>query len=174
LEHTFDVRKPLHRFSFRGEALRSSTASLFDVIEVDHRQIVWLFEAVSLYAEGDDERLDLFGQLRRELLAHSRAEEEVVYPSLSTAVAGASIAESFDEHRDFDAAVDRLARTPLGEDWAGHLDALRDALLTHMTKERQTLFRLGRQAIPLAAQMELGRLFEGVRNRHLRELGVPC
>ncbi|MES2638518.1 MAG: hemerythrin domain-containing protein [Myxococcota bacterium] len=172
MEHTFNPSKPPVRFASR-EARRSSEASVVDVLDRDQHKILRLFEAISFYADGDDERLDFFGELRRELLAHLRAEEEVSWPVL---VDGdpALLAELHAAHLALAEAVDHLARTPMGVMWKVQLKALRVGVVEHMKAERSALLPRAKQQLPLAQQMALGRAFEAARDRHLNELSRQC
>ncbi|MDP2316490.1 MAG: hemerythrin domain-containing protein [Pseudomonadota bacterium] len=170
---TYDAGQSPPRFASSEDARRSSVAALFEVIDADQVKILRLFEAVIWHADDDDERLELYTQLRRELLAHLRAEEDCAYPSLA-ATDGTTVAHSLNEHRDIEAAIERLSRTPVGESWKHQLTALRSGILTHMKNEQQSLVPRARQVIPLEEQVTLGRAFEVVRNRHLAAQDARC
>lgn len=163
MEHPFDFALPPPRFAFREDTRPASAAPLFVVIERDHRLILRLLEAIAWYAEDDDERRDLFDQLRWEALAHLRAEEEVTYPSI--AALGTIAFRHLEEHRELDAAVERIAKAPIGGSLDLQLDALRAGLQAHVRNH-------AKGEVPPADQVVLGRVFEAVRNRHLRELGA--
>jgi len=169
MEHTLNPSKPPVRFASRDGARRSSEASVVDVLDRDQHNILRLFEAITFYAEGDDERLDFFGELHRELLAHLRAEEEVSWPVLAdgdpTLLAGLHAA-----HRALAEAVDHLARTPVGVMWKIQLKALRVGVVEHMKAVRSALLPRARQQLPLTEQIALGRAFEAARDRHHKEL----
>lgn len=171
MEQNFESRPPLSRFAFRDRSRPASQAPVFDVIEAQHRLIHRLFDAIAWYAEGDDEHLDLFDQARRELLAHFRAEEEVPYAFLASGE-GEIVAHSLEDHRDLEAAVERLAGTPIGEDWESQFDALRAGLHKHTKAERDGLFLRAKASIPVPVQAALGRTFEEAHDRHLRSLGA--
>ncbi len=171
MEHTFDSGRTPARFAIPAGRRRSDTAApVFDVLEKDQRHILRLFAAIEHFAEGDDERLDLFEQLRCELLAHLHAEENATYPYLA-AVGGVCMAQSSEEHRGFEAAIGRLERTPMGEGWRNQFAELQAGLLAHMQRERKSLLPRVKLETPIEEQLVLGRVFEALRDRHLEERG---
>ena len=172
MDNTLENGPQLPRFAFRDDARLSYTGAIFDVLEAEHARILQMFTAIALYAEGDDERLDLFDQLRRELVAHLRAEEETAYPAL--AASGTCVIQSMEEHLGFEVALARLAGTPQGERWGWRFAALRSSLVAHMREEQAVHFVSAKQETSLEEQIRLGRAFEESRNRHLKALGAQC
>ncbi|MDP2310188.1 MAG: hemerythrin domain-containing protein [Pseudomonadota bacterium] len=170
MEHTLEARRPFPRFGSREDAQRSSQAPICDVIEADHTEILRLFEAIAWYAEGEDERLDLFGLLRQKVLAHIRAQRDVTYPSLAAELP--VTARSIEDHQAIHTELDNLGRTPAGDRWYGDFAALHAGVRAHMQRDRRSFCSRLKQEIPPAEQIALGRAYESARNEHLRELAA--
>jgi len=132
-----------------------STSGRTDVVQLltaQHDEIKNLFRSVS---EGSGEaRREPFECLVRLLAVHETAEEEVVYPALRTAGAGAvadaRIAEETEAKRIL-ADLEKIG--PTGDNFLVTFEQLRSAVLAHAENEEREVFPVLRSD-DLAGQLE--------------------
>jgi hemerythrin superfamily protein len=105
--------------------------------------------------------------MRAELIAHAKAEEEVVYRPLREHVDAELIELSFDDHEEIERLLADLSSSSAEDNkWLGTLRALKQVVLQHVEMEETDLFRLAqrnftpREAEQIALDMleEKGRL----------------
>jgi hemerythrin superfamily protein len=121
--------------------------SIFHALMRQHRNIERLFEAVQRAApRGPTQAAAMFSALRRDVLAHARAEEEVVYPRFQEIPGlGDDMATAADEHADIErmlVEIGGLDVTDLG--FAQRLADLEQAILDHVADEEGEIFRIAK------------------------------
>ena len=122
-----------------------SATDIRSLSRADHEQIKALTERMNS-DESKQRRVSAFEQLRPFLMAHARAEEQVVYAPLvdlrESAEARASGNEGFVEHSLVDVLMERLNKTELaGTDaWKAHAQVLKEMLDHHIKEEEGEIF----------------------------------
>lgn len=159
------------RFGYRDEPKPGVGQSVFALISADLLSIQRLCDAVVRWAEDDDERWDLFEQLRRELLAHIEAVADAVYRVLAAAFEPAVVALR-EEQRALCTALVHLERAPMSEHWTRQFAVLRSGLRAHVRTEADVLYGPARLELAIEDQVALGSAFEQARNHHLKRLGA--
>jgi len=129
-----------------------------DLIKEDHDQFRGMIRDYEKARAGSDERGEIARQLLPRLDAHSRMEEEILYPALRATgdeQAQPRMAESNEEHAMQDALVSELLTLPPGtEQFEARFHVLTVSTLHHMEEEE-------RETLPLAKRLlgdELDRL----------------
>ena len=91
-------------------------------------------------------RRDLLGRLRRDLLAHGRAEEQVFYRSMEEDdLLRFEVGEAMEEHRMAEGLLDALSHLAVDDErWTMHLEALKEHIERHMDEEENGLFKQAR------------------------------
>jgi hemerythrin-like domain-containing protein len=90
-------------------------------------------------------RADLLEKLKKNLTAHSRAEEQVVYDALIRARANQDVRvsgeEGYVEHGAVDDLLTRISRLDAGTDlWLAHAKVIREMLEHHISEEQNEIF----------------------------------
>ena len=135
-----------------------------DLIKRDHdRMKVLMTRAVT--AEGESRREELLAQLRTELVAHERMEEEVFYPPLrDDPKTHDIILEGYEEHHVADMILDELLETPADTDvWHAKMKVLKENIEHHMEEEEHEMFGKARKVFTEAQLEQLGERMAGVQ-----------
>lgn len=140
-----------------------------DYIMNDHREVERLFEALKT---KPDLRRNLVPVLASLLTAHSRAEEQEVYPvALSEAHAEEEVEHSQEEHLLADRLLADLVFTdPESGAFEPALDKLIEAVTHHVEEEESKVLPTIRRSLDDARRKELGDAFLFSRMKHLGEM----
>jgi hemerythrin superfamily protein len=142
------------------------TTDVVDLIMSDHREVERLFEELR---SAPEKRPLLVPVLTSVLLAHSRAEESLVYPA-AKAEAGEDqeVAHSQHEHAEAEQLLARLADTdPESDRFEQVLGELVDAVTHHVQEEESHVLPGMRERLDDERRAELGRAFAAARAEHL-------
>ncbi len=137
---------------------------LIDALLEDHETVKALFTRIAT-AKGQ-QQVELFGELRENLVRHEVAEEEIVRPlTRSTLVDGESIAEHrIGEEAKAEETLKQMEKSEVGStEWLSLFEMLRTAVLEHAEKE-ETIEFPGLRAGVDADQLEKAqKMFEGAK-----------
>jgi hemerythrin superfamily protein len=155
----------------------SSDADVITLIMADHREVDRIFE---LLREDVDARAVTVRQLRALMLAHSEAEEAVVYAALkpemldeeSDETDGDVIDEAFDEHAQMEQLIEDLAATsPSTEEFDSILMDAIDSVNHHVEEEEQELLPKLREICSAEEMARITLEFHEIRMRVLEDEG---
>jgi hemerythrin superfamily protein len=134
-------------------------------MKADHDRMKKLFDE-ALEDKDPDARAELLHQIRAELMAHERMEEDVFYPALRSGGEKAKeiVLEGYEEHHLIDVILDELLEVPEDADhWQAKLKVLKENLEHHITEEEGEMFKRATQALGKETLEELGRKMEQVK-----------
>ena len=114
----------------------------------DHEEVSGLIEQC-LKTETSAERNQLFKEIMSMLLAHSEAEQNVLYKKLQKSEdekARSFVFEGLNEHQIVEQQLQQMARTrnKASEQWTAHLTVLRELVSHHVKEEESTGFSCAR------------------------------
>ncbi len=112
-----------------------------DIIRMDHAKVNTLFTQVA--ATDDPQKLqEYFGQIYKDLLAHSEAEEQVVYPAVRPFYGEHDTTELYDEQAEMKKVLDEIkASDPTAVDeFKSKIRSLMDMVGDHIRQEESTMF----------------------------------
>src|SRR5437762_2620668 len=92
---------------------------VLSILKNDHDEVKTLFTRFEDTARKDHEKKSqLFEQIRRELTAHSKAEEEIFYPALKALNGDGRklVSEALKQHKDVDNLLIQLSRMTDADD----------------------------------------------------------
>lgn len=116
---------------------------IYTSLKQDHDRVKDLMTQV--VACGDDEsprRLELFEQMKQELLLHSRTEEQVFYDRLkqSSSISD-KVQHGYEEHREAEKLMEELSGDSLnGAAWMQKFRTLKKAVEHHVSEEENEIF----------------------------------
>lgn len=142
------------------------------LITRDHREMERLFEKLR---KRGPERERLCQQVVALLQAHSRAEEEHVYPAVVQAAPGekGEVHHGKEEHEQAERLAHRLLRQdPDSPEFDRVLAELVEAIEHHVREEETEVLPTLAEAVGRERLLELGRLFGERRRRELEQAGV--
>jgi hemerythrin superfamily protein len=119
--------------------------SILDTLSQEHRRFETLLSDLTATSGSDGAlRLKLFDELQSRLIAHSRAEEEVVYRVLRARCPDEErVLEGYEEHHIADVLLQELAAAcPGGRGWAAKTRVFEEVLRHHIKEEETDLFPL--------------------------------
>lgn len=136
-----------------------------ELMKDDHDKIKKLFDEA---LENDDAsaRAGLLHQIRNELMAHERMEEEIFYPALRSGGEKAReiVLEGYEEHHLIDVILDELLEVPEeAEQWKAKLKVLKENLEHHIEEEEGEMFRRAKEALGKETLKELGRKMQQLK-----------
>ncbi len=139
-----------------SQALEAAVNAL-DLIKTDHDKMKDLLEE-ALDTDEAGERVDLLHEIRNELMARERMEEDVFYPALREhAKAKDIVLEGYEEHHVIDMILDELLDVPGESDqWKAKLKVLQENIEHHIEEEEGVMFKKARQAFEKEQLEELG------------------
>jgi hypothetical protein len=135
-----------------------------ELIKEDHKRLKKMLEH-TLEAEGAAEREAAMDQLRTELVAHERMEEEVFYPRLrGEQRARDSVLEGYEEHHVADVILDELLDVPPETDlWKAKVKVLKENVEHHMDEEEDELLKSAKRVLDREELDRLGERMEAVK-----------
>jgi hemerythrin superfamily protein len=126
--------------------------TIYEVLKRDHRHVEHLFKRIAKGLEKKDfsEVPELFDELKTELTAHSKAEQEVFYQPLKILAGnkdGKDLSwEGEEEHHVIRLLLSELSRVPFhSEEWSAKLKVLGEVVSHHVEEEEQEIFKVGRK-----------------------------
>jgi hypothetical protein len=139
-----------------------------DLLERDHERMKALMTRATT-ANGEERREELLSELRSQLVAHERMEEEVFYPPLRDEKKTHDIVlEGYEEHHVADLILDELLETPADTDvWHAKMKVLKESIEHHIKEEEEEMFAKARKVLSEAELEELGTQMEAVRDEAL-------
>jgi iron-sulfur cluster repair protein YtfE (RIC family) len=119
----------------------------------------------TLEAEGSTEREAAMDQLRTELVAHERMEEEVFYPRLrDEQKVRDNVLEGLEEHHVADVILDELLDVPPDSDlWKAKVKVLKENVEHHMDEEEDELLKNAKRVLDRDELNRLGERMERIK-----------
>lgn len=130
-----------------------------DLIKDDHDRLKKMFKR-ALDTDDAATRGDLLHQIRAELVAHERMEEDIFYPALRDASEKAKdiVLEGYEEHHVIDLILDEMFTVPEDADqWSAKLKVLHENLEHHIEEEEGEMFKRARKSMSQDMLDDLGR-----------------
>jgi hypothetical protein len=135
-----------------------------ELIKEDHKRLKKMLEH-TLEAEGSTEREAAMDQLRTELVAHERMEEEVFYPRLrDEQKVRDNVLEGLEEHHVADVILDELLDVPPDSDlWKAKVKVLKENVEHHMDEEEDELLKNAKRVLDRDELNRLGERMERIK-----------
>jgi hemerythrin-like domain-containing protein len=140
-------------------ASHTETKDLIDMLVVDHRELRRIFRELADPGTAPDRKGALASVAIAELVRHSVAEEQYLYPATREALPdGDQIADKeLEGHREAERLMKRLERLEPGEaEYASVVQSLIAAVGEHIEDEERNLFPRLREACPPEQLADLG------------------
>jgi len=117
-----------------------SDMNLQDVIRMDHQKVNVLF--MEIQQSNDPQKIqEYFGQLYKDLLAHSEAEEKIAYPAVRPFYGESDTQELYDEQAHMKVLLDQIkALSPSAPEFKQKVKELMDIVMDHVRQEESTFF----------------------------------
>lgn len=111
-----------------------------DLIRLDHNKTNTIFTEIGA-TEEPAKLQEYFGQLYKDLLAHAKAEEQVVYPKVRSFYGNDNTQELFDEQAQMEQMLNEIkSLNPSAPQFKEKIKQLMDVVGDHIRQEESTLF----------------------------------
>ncbi|MEU1898176.1 hemerythrin domain-containing protein [Nocardiopsis dassonvillei] len=153
------------------EAEENMAEDAVTLILKDHRTMEELFDRLQ---SEPDQRPRLLEEIEAILIAHSRAEEDEVYPAAAKAAGeGPEVRHGTEEHQEAEELLQKLKECdPKSKEFDKRCKEFVDAVKHHVEEEESDVLPGLREAVSQKRAQELGRAFWERRARELERFDV--
>lgn len=143
-----------------------------DVIRLDHTKVNTLF--TELLQSNDPQKIEeYFGQIYKDLTAHSEAEEEVVYPRVRAFYGQSNTQELYDEQAQAKVLLEQIkALSPSSPEFKNKVKQLSEEIAAHVNQEENELFPAIRNNLTSEQREQYATDFKAAKTRIQQKLGV--
>jgi hemerythrin superfamily protein len=147
-------------------------AGIFERLATQHGEVGTMIRRVGVSTKDSDARRELVPRIRKELLAHARAEDSVVYPVFMKIPGMADdMAHAKEEHDEIEDKLDECLAVGIDDDtffakW--HAFALE--VEKHVIEEEQKIFPKAKRAMTAEQSEELETKFMQAREKEMKKL----
>ena len=139
----------------------------------DHQEVSTMMETI-LKTEHGKERGSLFNEMKAMLLAHSHAEQNVLYKKLEKSddeKARQFAFEGANEHQIVEQQLEMLgkARNKASEQWTAQMTVLKELVKHHVNEEESTGFTCARREFEKEELEKLGQQFQRQKQKLMAE-----
>ncbi|PSM49489.1 DNA nickase [Chroococcidiopsis sp. CCALA 051] len=143
-----------------------------DLIRADHSKVNTLFTEL-LQSDNPQKIQEYFGQIYKDLLAHSIAEEEVVYPRVRAFYPEDKVQELYSEQAEFRTKLDEIkAIDPSNSQFKDKVKQLMDAVGDHIRQEEFDMFTAIRNNLSSDQSEQMASDFKAAKAKAQQEMGV--
>jgi len=145
--------------AWRGEVRKMKITV---VLRNDHEALKELFNRFKkpAAARNQNEKREVFNEIRREILMHSQVEHEIFYPALSATTsprAAELVATAEQEHREVEQMLQELnGMSGSDKNFETKMSLLMDEVSKHIDMEEEEMFDEARKNLPEFRLEELG------------------
>ncbi len=143
-----------------------------DIIRMDHAKVNTLFTEL-LQSDNPQKIQEYFGQIYKDLTAHSEAEEEVVYPGVRSFYGQGDTQELYDEQDDIKRILEEIkAISPSSPQFKEKIRQLMDVVGDHIRQEESTMFAAIRNNMSSDQSEQMATQFKAAKSRIQEKMGV--
>lgn len=138
--------------------------NILKMIEEDHEKTLdGLEELEDTTPKDAATRKKTWGTLEKDLLAHMKGEEVVLYPALEKEIEE-KILEAIEEHQLVRMASEVLDKTPTDDrSWLAKLMVIKENIEHHIDEEEDEIFKAARKKFSEKELAEMGERFEDAK-----------
>jgi hemerythrin superfamily protein len=141
-----------------------------EIIKADHHKVAMLFSEIEKC--DDPQKLSgFFGQLFTDLLVHSEAEEQVVYPAVRSFYGDDNTQELYDEQAELKAALEGVNNVdPSTPEFKTHLKRIKQMVGDHTRQEETTMFAAIAKNCSKVQQQQMATQFKEAKSQIQRSM----
>lgn len=142
--------------------------SIVDAIISEHTRLRAAFDEMDALPEDDREgRKSLWGELKKDLLAHHDAEEKTLFAALvqTTADARHESLHAVSEHGEHKKILEQMEDLSFDHDaWQDKLAELRHDVIHHLDEEEEDVLPIAREVLSQEKSRSLAEVYAAARN----------
>jgi hemerythrin superfamily protein len=145
---------------------------IFHHLAGEHAEVSTLMKRVANASSGSSDREELFAEIRKNLLAHARGEEQEFYPELRKfPEIEPLVSECLREHKRIEEYLDQLHGADKSSDaWQRRFEDMMAAVETHVEREEKELFPKARDLLDRQVAKDMEKRYEKVEEREKSRL----
>lgn len=153
----------------RRRKYQDEDQTIFEALSRDHRTVSSILQQIEADPQDVEQVRGLFLVLKNELLAHSYAEDEVVYERL-VETEDEQLTDLIEKARAEHSAIEELlsemeGMAPSATEWSARLGSLRDMIEQHVREEEGEVFERASEVIGGDEQRELAHEFHAAKEQ---------
>jgi hemerythrin superfamily protein len=135
------------------------------IIFMDHRKAKTLISSIKS-ADNSQRKQEFFGQLYQDLLVHSEAEEQVIYPEIRSFYGNDDTEELYSEQAELKQLLDDMkSLDPMSADFHNKLNMVKDLVNDHTRQEESTMFASMRKNLSSEKREQMGTQFKSAKKQ---------
>lgn len=140
---------------------------IFHHLAGEHAEVSTLMQRVAASSADSDDRPELFAEIRRNLLAHAKGEEQEFYPVLKKFPEIESIVdECLREHKRIEEYLDQLhTADKTSNAWMQRFEEMMQTVQAHVEREENQLFPKAKDLLDKQAAKDIEERYEAVEEQ---------
>jgi hemerythrin superfamily protein len=141
-----------------------------EIIKADHQKVDKLISEIE--KSDDPQKIgEYFAQLCSDLLVHSEAEEQVVYPAVRSFYGDENTQELYDEQAQLKIVLQNMSGiAPSASDFKTHLKQVKEMVGDHTRQEESTMFAAIAKNCSLTQQEQMATQFKQAKEKLQRAM----
>lgn len=147
------------------QASDKSDMNIQDIIRMDHQKAKMLMSEIENSSDSQKCQ-EYFGQLYMDLMVHSEAEEQVVYPNVCSFYGDDNTQELYDEQAQLKQVLEQMRQSgPTSSDFKSNLQRVKEMVNDHTTQEETTMFAAIRNNCSTDQQEQMATQFKEAKKQ---------
>ncbi|GAB4379907.1 MAG: hemerythrin domain-containing protein [Elainellaceae cyanobacterium] len=140
-------------------------ADITTLIFMDHQKVRTLMREIER-TDNPQRAQEFFGQIYKDLIAHSKAEEEVVYPAVRSFYGNDNTQELYDEQAELEQVLNQMkSMNPTSAEFKSHLKQIKEMVGDHTRQEESTMFASMRKNLSEEQREQLATRFKEAKKQ---------
>ncbi|HEY9877887.1 MAG TPA: hemerythrin domain-containing protein [Leptolyngbyaceae cyanobacterium] len=153
--------------SVKTQTSENDDADVMSLIFMDHQKAKTLIREIEKTSDVQ-KRQEYFGQLYQDLIVHSKAEEQIVYPQIRSTYGESDTQELYDDQAEMESVLNQMRVVgPSSDEFRSCLSQLKDMVSHHTSEEENDVFSTMRRNMSPAQREQLGAQFKDAK-KHLQ------
>lgn len=138
---------------------------IMDIIFLDHQKAKTLMREIK--KTNDSQKIqEYFGQLYKDLLVHSKAEEEVVYPGVRSFYGDEDTQELYDEQVELERVLNSMKKLEAtSSEFSSKLEQVKNMVGDHTRQEESTMFAAMRKNLSAEQREQMATQFKEAKKQ---------
>lgn len=151
-----------------GVTRTKDDVNIIELLQTEHRKVETLFKEIE-NTNSPQKAQEYFGQLYKDLVAHSKAEEEVVYPLAREFYDETQ--ELYDEQAEMHRLLDEIKKLePNSSSFNQQIETLKDMVEEHVDDEEDDMLSKMRRKLSEERMEEIATQFKAAKSRYQQQM----
>lgn len=150
---------------------------IYELLKREHRKVEQLFSKIKKHIDDRDfsSASDFFEEMKMELGAHAKAEEEVFYEPLRQAGRGEKdqdiVGEAKEEHHVVALLLNELSRLDMtADEWKAKLTVLSEMVEHHVEEEEEEMFKRAKRLFSESDAEQMAENMKALKAEYMKDI----